>query len=162
MIAIPINERELHAIVLLHIALSEENSELRDAAIRCFRHEIIATTIALLLKECGPDWPAEPENTDLVKWIAATTAERQEAGHAVEAIRMRCRANNQRKLHVAELIGKSVIESISSGRFAGVQSPKGILAQVADKAKEASFSGAGDKDTLRKVWNPIEASFTWA
>jgi hypothetical protein len=152
MLEITINEREFHSIVLLRVALSEENNQLRDTAIRHLRHEIVATNITLLSKECGPDWPDEPENADLVRWIAATSAERQEASHAVEEVMVRYGSKNERKLNVAEHIGKCIVETINSEKFEGVQTSNGILAQVADEAREADVVGARDKDTLRKLW----------
>lgn len=147
-----INQRELCSIELIRTGLSEDTLSLRKRAITLVKHDIIGTQIALLDEKCGPGWPSEAENAELVRWIAKTTAERQEAVHAFSEISQRYEKTTERKLNVAEHIGKLILHSIQDGKFQGVHTPGGILEQVRDVATKEKIRGAIDKDVVRKLW----------
>lgn len=153
MLTIHINQSELLSIELIRLALSEETQEAREKAIKVVKHDILAMRLALLDDRYGPDWTLEPENSDLVRWVAASAAERHEAVHEFSEVKTRYEAKHERKLNIAEHIGKLIWHTIQDGNFEGVQTPNGILQQVQDEGREADIRGAKDKDVIRKAWN---------
>ncbi len=152
MLEVTINEPELHGIEQIRMGLSEREADVRETAILNIKHDIMGVRIALLKDRYGPDWTSEPANADLSKWITDTGEERQEAMVSMMDTSKRYEANNEFRLNVAERIGKCIVASIDAGKFEGVQSLTGILAQVRDEAKKAKIRGAVDKDVLRRIW----------
>uniref|UniRef100_UPI00248FA41A hypothetical protein n=1 Tax=Litoreibacter halocynthiae TaxID=1242689 RepID=UPI00248FA41A len=153
MITIPIDQSELLSIELIRMALSEESQDARVKAVKAVKHDIVATRVALLTDRYGPDWTHEPENADLVRWIADSAAERHEAVHEFSEVKTRYEAKHEKKLNVAEHTGKLIWHSIQDGKFEGVQTPNGILQQVQDAGREENIRGAKDKDVIRKNWS---------
>ena len=95
---------------------------------------------------------SDPKNAEFVQWIAKTSSERHEASYEFSQTARRYEERNERKLNVAEHIGKLVWLSIQDKKFEGVQTDEGILKQVRDVALENKVSGAKDLDVLRKTW----------
>ena len=85
--------------------------------------------------------------------MAETAGERHEAAFELSQTFNRYEDRNERKLNVAEQIGKLVWLSIQDKKFEGVQTNNGLLKQVQDDARKHDVSGAKDKDTVRKIWN---------
>lgn len=148
-----INEPELFYIELFRVALSETTDQQRQKAIMNAKHEVIAKRLELLIEEGGGNWIKDPVNAKLVQWITKTSPKRQEAAIEFAETGRRYEDKSERKLNVAEHIGRLIWHSIQDGNFEGVQTDTGILQQVRDEAKEYSISGARDKDTLRGIWN---------
>ena len=152
MLTVCINEPELWTIDLIRVSLSETTSELREKAIINAKHEVLAFRLEALRKSMGTDWMSEPRNADFVQWIAKTSVERQEASYEFSQTARRFEERNERKLNVAEHIGKLIWLSIQDRKFEGVQTEEGILKQVRDVALEYKVSGAKDLDVLRAIW----------
>jgi fructose-specific component phosphotransferase system IIB-like protein len=152
MLSVPINEPELRSIDYIRIALSEPTPELREKAIANAKHELVALRLEALSHKLGSKWMSDPQNAEFVQWIARTSSERHEASYAFSQTARQYEERNERKLNVAEHIGKLIWLSIQDNRFEGVQTPEGILKRVSDQAQEYNVSGARDLDTLRGIW----------
>lgn len=152
MLAISINEPELLSIELIRLALSETTGELREKAILNAKHEVVAFRLQAITDKLGVGWMSEPQNAKFVQWIAQSSGERHEASYEFSQTYRSYEAHNERKLNVAEHIGKLIWSSIQDGRFAGLHTRDGILQQVRSKALELKIDGARDKDTLRTIW----------
>ena len=153
MLSVAINEPELRSIEYIRIALSEPTPELRAKAIANAKYEVVAFRLEALSDKLGPEWMSDPENSEFVQWIAKSSSERHEASYEFLQTSRQYEERNERKLNVAEHIGKLIWLSIQDNRFEGVQTPEGILKQVSDQAQEYKVSGARDLDTLRGIWN---------
>lgn len=153
MLNVPINEPELRSIEYIRIALSEPTPELREKAIANAKHELVALRLETLSGKLGSKWTSDPRNVEFVLWIARTSSERHEASYEFLQTGRQYEERNERKLNVAEQIGKLIWLSIQDNRFEGVQTPEGILKQVSDQAQEYKVSGARDLDILRRIWN---------
>lgn len=147
-----INQRELQSIHYIRVALSEGTAELREKAVTNAKHEIVAFELAALSERYGKAWTSDPENETLVKWVAQTSAERHEAIYEFSQTGRRYEETNERRLNVAEHIGKQVWLTILENRFEGVQTEDGLLKRVSDQARDLKIRGAQDKDTLREIW----------
>ncbi len=152
MLRVSINEPELLSIDLIRLALSETTVEQRTKAICNAKHEVVALRLQTLGEKLGSSWTAEPQNAAFVQWIAQTMGERHEASYEFSETQRRYEERNERKLNVAEHIGKLIWHSIQDKRLNGVQTTNGILAQVSDQARKNNVSGAKDVDTLRTIW----------
>ena len=149
---VSINEPELFFLELFRIALSAEALEERLAAIRSVRHEVIAARLQSLSEGNPPGWQNDPANRELVEWVAKTAGEREDGIYEFSRISRRYEDRTERRLNVAEHIGKLIGLSIEDGRFEGVQTPSGILYQVTEVGKAHNIRGAKDKDVVRKSW----------
>jgi hypothetical protein len=152
MLTITIKEPELNFVELIRLALSEETQEQRERAIKHVKHEAVAARLDLLAAEGGSSWASDPENANFVQWTIRTAAERREAAYEFSRTARRYEERNERRLNIAEHVGKLVWLSILEEKFEGVQTEIGILRQVSDDARIHKVSGAKDIDTLRKVW----------
>ena len=153
MCKISINEPELQYIELFRVALSEGTDELRQQAILNVKYEVLAKRLEVLGTVNGQHWTEDPLNAELTQWMSKTLPEIQAAAIDFVETGRRYKQRNERKLNVAEHIGRLIWHSIQDGKLEGVQTVTGILAQVRDKARECGINGAKDKDTLRKIWN---------
>lgn len=153
MLTVSVNGFELNYIALFRFALSEESVEQRKRAIVNVKLDAEGRRIELLRKDFGDEWSSEPENAELVSWIIRSSSERHEALYELQQTARRYEDKNERKLNIAEEIGKRIWDSAQAKEFRGVQAAGGILDQVRHTAKEAGISGGRDKDTLRKIWN---------
>lgn len=149
---IAINEAELHAIELIRVALSEEDNELRERAIQHVKHHVVAKGLEVLLQKHGTDWVSDPDNAEFVKWALDSEAERLTAAYEFSQIGQRYETRKERKLNIAEHIGKLIWISIQDKKFEGVSSKYGLLSKVEHVAKRHKISGARDAETLRKIW----------
>lgn len=147
-----LNEPERCYLGLFRMALSEPSLGECLSAINAVRHDVINGRLELLPDQSGVSWVDEPENARLALWVAKTSVARHEAVRRLADIQRRYSPDNERKLNVAEHIGKLVYLSIQDQKYQGLQVRGGILEQVSDVAKENGISGARDKDTLRKIW----------
>ncbi|WP_114286465.1 hypothetical protein [Candidatus Halocynthiibacter alkanivorans] len=143
-------------IDLIRVALSEEDNTQRLQAIKNVKHDVVASRLELLLDEGDGDWMSAPKNTEFVAGMAKSAPARHEAIYEFMQTARRYEGENghgnERKLNIAEHIGKSVWLSIREGKLQGVQVVGGILQQVSDAAREFGISGARDKDALRNIW----------
>lgn len=153
MLTVSINQAELLSIEYIRIALSEPTSDLRERAIANAKQDVMAFTIETLNDQVGTDWMSDPQHAELAQWIAKGSSERHQASYEYSQTIRRYEEGNERKLNVAEHIGKLIWHSIQDNKFKGLQTPGGILEQVRDEAKKYKISGARDKDTLRGIWN---------
>lgn len=153
MLRVAINEPELRSIEYFRIALSEPTPELREKAITNAKLELMALRLQALTDNLGTHWMSDPRDADFVQWIAKSSSERHEASYEFLQTARQYEERNERKLNVAEHIGKLIWLSIQDDRFEGVQTSEGLLKQVGDQAQEYKISGARDSDTLRKIWN---------
>jgi hypothetical protein len=153
MLTVTINKPELLSIEFIRMALSEATAELRERAIANAKQEVLALQIETLNDHVGTDWMTDPRHAELGQWIATSSSERHQASYEYSQTAGRYEAGNERKLNVAEHIGKLIWHSIQDSKFKGLQTPGGILEQVRDEAKKYKISGARDKDTLREIWN---------
>lgn len=149
---VAVNEIELLYIGLFRVALSVPTHEERLAAIRCVRHEVIASRLHEINKKPGPDWVHDENNRELVAWVAATAGEREDAIYQFSRVCQAYDDRYERRLNVAEQVGKMICLSIHDGKFEGVQTPGGILHQVSKQGREHGITGARDKDVVRKAW----------
>lgn len=149
---VSINEQELFFLELFRIALSAETHEERLEAIRHAKHKVISARLQNLAENPGPGWILDPENKDLVEWAAMTAPERDEAIYEFSRVSRDYEDRNERRLNVAEHVGKMIGLSIEDGKFEGVQTDSGILYQLTEVSKEHNIRGAKDKDTVRKSW----------
>lgn len=152
MLTVSINEPELLSIDLLRIALSETTAELREKVMANAKHEVVALRLESLSHSLGTNWMSDPKHAEFVQWIAKTSSERHEASYEFSQTARRFEDRTERKLNVAEQIGKLIWPSIQDGKFEGVQTDEGILKQVRDVALENEVSGAKDLDVLRAIW----------
>jgi hypothetical protein len=143
---IPLNEPECECLGLVRMALSEETEDDRLRAIEVIRREVVS----LGLQNFPVGGSSHP---DFVQWVAHTAQGRYDAAHEFGAIARRYESKNERKLNVAEYIGKCVWDSIQAENFQGVQVKGGLLEQTRDYAKQNGVGGARDLDVLRKIWS---------
>ena len=153
MLTVSINQAEMLSIEYVRIALSEPTADLRERAIANAKQDVMAITIETLNGRVGTDWMSDPQHAELAKWIATSSSERHQASYEYSQTIRRYEDGNERKLNVAEHIGKLIWHSIQDGKFKGLQTPGGILEQVRDETKKHKISGARDKDILREIWN---------
>lgn len=153
MIEVTLNEFDLMFIELVRVGLSEKTMGLRERAIKNVKHDVVADRIDKLMRKLGPKWRSDPANSEFLQWVALTAAQRTEAAFEFSGTGKRYEAKNERKLNIAEHIGRVIYLSIKDEKFEGVQSRGGILEQVRDVAKVEKISGARDKDVIREVWN---------
>lgn len=153
MLIVSINEAELLSIGYIRVALSEATAELRGKAIANVKQDVEALLIETLNGRVGTDWMSHPQHAEFVQRIATTSTERHEASYNFLQTARRYDEGNERKLNVAEHIGKLIWQSVQDNKFTGLHTPGGILEQVRDEAKKDNVSGAKDKDTLREIWN---------
>ncbi|MES2432899.1 MAG: hypothetical protein V4586_03640 [Pseudomonadota bacterium] len=149
---VSINEPELASIEYIRIALSEPTPELREKALAYAKHEVVALRLEGLMGNLGTGWMSDPQNAEFVLWIAKSSSERHEASYEFLRTARRYEDLNERKLNVAEHIGKLIWHSIQDKKFRGLHTPGGILEQVRDEAQKHKISGARDVDTLRDIW----------
>lgn len=147
-----LNEPERCHLGLFRMALSEPSLVERLSAITAVRHDVINGRLELLPDEPEVSWVDEPENARLAFWVAKTSVARHEAVHILADIQQRYSPKNERKLNVAEQIGKLVYLSIQDQKYQGLQVRGGILEQVSEVANKNGIHGAKDKDTLRNIW----------
>lgn len=148
-----LNEPEIRYAELFRFALSEPDNKARLAAIRQVRFEVVGIRLGQLKVDFDEHWPEDPRNRALVNWSLTSEAERQEASFAFSELGKRYEASLERKINIAEQIGRFIYLSIVDGKFEGVQNQTGILSQVGDQGRKDKVSGARDKDTLRKIWS---------
>lgn len=151
MIEIHLNEPELLSLELFRVALSEPTEEARLHAIEVMRHEVSGLSLEsfpIFKKGDGQ----QQNSPDFAHWVAETSADRREAAHQYADIVQRYQKKNERKLNVAEYIGKHVWQTIQEQGYQGVQVPGGILEEVRNVARELGVTGAKDEDTVRKIW----------
>jgi hypothetical protein len=151
-----IDGAELQYIELIRVALSEADNTQRLQAIKNVKHDVVARELELLMDEGDGDWMSAPNNTEFVVSIAKSAPARHEAIYDFSQVLHRYEGEtghgNERKLNIAEHIGKLAWLSIREGKLQGVQVVGGILQQVSDAAKEFGVSGVRDKDALRNIW----------
>lgn len=152
LLTVYINEPELEAIGLIRMALSEAKMDARMRAINNVKHEVVADRLDSLAGKNDANWASDLNNAEFTQWMIRTGAERRKASLEVSEVLKRYEQENQRRLNVAEHIGKLIWLSILEKKFEGVQTKIGILEQVRDDAKIHSVRGAKDVDTLRKTW----------
>jgi len=153
MLTVSINEPELEAIGLLRMALSETDMDARLLAINNVKHEVVAERLELLAHGNDASWAIDADNAAFAQWMIRTGAERRKASLEVSEVLKRYEEENQRRLNIAEHIGKLIWLSILDGKFEGVQTKIGILEQVRHDAKMHSVRGAQDVGTMRKIWS---------
>ncbi len=137
---------------LFRVALSPETHEERLAAIRHVKHDVIEGRLKNISKRHGSDWINEPENRPLAEWASKTSHDRHEAIYEFTRVSRQYEDRYERRLNVAEHVGKLVDNSIRDGKFEGVQTRNGILYQVTAAGREHKISGARDKDVVRESW----------
>ena len=148
---IHINEAELCCLGLFRMVLSESSQESRERAIEVMRHEVVSLGLENFPIRKGKTGSLA-NRPEFVQWVAETSRERYEAAHEYSEITRRYEDQNERRLNVAEQIGKMVWLSIQDGKYEGVQTDYGILYQVSEQARELKFRGAKSTDTLREIW----------
>lgn len=153
MLTIHINEPQLISIELVRLALSEDNHEQRLRAIKNVKHDVEASLLSQLFDAQAVESPKPKIDTKFMQWVADTAGERHEAAIELSQTFRRYEERNERKLNVAEQIGRRVWLSIQDKKFEGVQTHNGLLQQVQDQARKLNVSGAKDKDTVRRIWN---------
>jgi hypothetical protein len=140
-----LNEPEYKCLELFRMALSEKKGNDRLCAIEVMRREVVSLGLQ--------NFPVgKSSHPDFVEWVGRTAEGRYEAAHRFSEIAQRYEGRNQRKLNIAEDIGKRVWDSIQARRFLGVYVKGGLLDQVSDYAKQHSISGARDRAVLEKIW----------
>lgn len=154
---VAINEIELMFIDQFRVALSAPTHDERLAAIRCLRHEVIASRLLKINKKPGPDWIHHEDNRELVAWVAATAGQREDAIYEFGRVCHAYEEKYERRLNVAEQVGKMIYLSIVDGKFEGVQTRGGILYQVTVQGKKHGIAGARDKDVVRKDWGDYKS-----
>jgi hypothetical protein len=150
---ISLNEPELGYLNLFRAALSEENFELRERAIKNVKHDVVSDRLDRLFKEIGSQGLAAPENAEFMQWAAMSTSQRNEAAYAFSDTSRRYEDKNEQRLNVAEEIGFTIFSSIKDGKFKGVHTRGGIFEQMREQAELEEVRGAKDKDVLRQCWN---------
>lgn len=135
---------------LFRVALSEENTQLRERAIRNVRHDVVAGRLEQLFKDVETE---ETIDASFFRWVATTSVLRNEAAHEFAETNSRYQAKNEQRLNIAEEIGFVVFETIRVKKNSGVHTPGGIFEQVREKIqKVGGVHGAKDKDVLRMLW----------
>lgn len=153
---VPINEIELFFVQTFRVALSLPTYDERVSAIENVRHEVIAARLVEINKNPGAGWVKDKANRELVEWVAATEGERVDGMYELSRASHAYEQKNERRLNIAEEIGKVIVSSIGMGKFEGVQTPNGILYQVGEQCRKSKISGGRDKDTLRKIWRDYQ------
>lgn len=152
MISVPLNERELHAIDMVRMALSEETNDERLESIRVVKLDVASMRLEELNDTQYRGWQGDSRNTELIRWVTDTSSERHEAAIELAVLDQRFQRSNQRALNVAEEVGFFVRLSIRDGRYQGVQTKGGLIEQVTEIGRGANVRGAKDHDTVRKAW----------
>ncbi|MFT6676374.1 MAG: hypothetical protein ACJAVM_002577 [Sulfitobacter sp.] len=146
-----INEPESRCLELFRMALSESTHDARTAAITVMKHEVVS--LGLDSFPIGSGKTSGGKNSpEFVQWVAETSRDRYEAAHEFSAIARRYEARNERKLNIAEEVGKRVWDSIQAQEFKGLHVAGGILEKVRKIAKQEGIQGARDKDVLSRTW----------
>jgi hypothetical protein len=153
LLTININGPQLKSIELVRLALSEESHEQRLLAIKTVKHDVVASLLSQLFDAQAVEGRKPKIDKNFMQWVAETAGERHEAAFELSQIGKRYEDKNEKKLNVAEQIGKLVWLSIQDNKFEGVQTDNGLLHQVQVQARKFNISGARDKDTVRKIWN---------
>lgn len=147
---------QLQYLELIRVALSEGDHEQRMRAINNVKHEVRMNLLELLVAKGEANGISALSNAEFSQEMAKAAIEAQEATREFSQTERRYEGvngrGNERKLNVAEHIGKLVFLSIREGKFHGVHSEIGILEKVRHDAKLYKISGARDDDTLRKIW----------
>jgi len=150
---VSINEIELKFIERFRVALSAPTHTERLTAIRGAKYEVIAGRLHEFSRNPGVEWVKHEDNRELADWAAAFAGEKEDAVYEFQRVYEAYGQKNERRLNIAEQIGKMIYLSIVDGKFEGVQTETGILYQVSVQGRELGAPGARDKDTLRKIWN---------
>lgn len=153
MLEVHITEPELLCIEMIRVALSEENLTDRLRAIENVKYDVQVSAIERLFGFEKPVDTEDPRNFASLVYVAQTSGRRHDAAYELAQTAQRYEIKNERKLNVAEQIGKLVFLSISDRKFAGLHTEVGILQQVQNDARRYGISGAKDKDVLRKIWS---------
>ncbi|OUS37727.1 hypothetical protein A9Q94_04965 [Rhodobacterales bacterium 56_14_T64] len=148
---IHINEPELCCLGLFRVALSEDTHEARMRAIDVMRHEVVSLGLSNFPFGAGKT-KGKAKNDKFVRWVAETSVERYEAAHEYSEISKRYDGKNERKLNVAEYVGKLIWHSIQEQDFTGLYVAGGILERVRKIARDEGIHGARDKDVVSKTW----------
>jgi len=143
---LPISDPELNCLELFRLALSEDTNEARVSAIEVMRQEVVSLSLSNFPIGAGKNAP------EFVHWVAETSTARYEAAHEFSAIARRYETKNERRLNIAEHVGKLVWDSIQSQEFKGLHVAGGILEKVRTIAKQEGIQGARDKDVLSRTW----------
>ncbi|MFD2738039.1 hypothetical protein ACFSUD_00495 [Sulfitobacter aestuarii] len=156
MYKVAINGAEVHYLELFRIAVSESDHEKRMRSIHNVRHEVKMEWLKLQISDKETTGMSGSSNVELLRDMAELAMDAPEMiREFTQTVGRYEGANgrgNERKLNVAEHIGKQVLLSIREGTFHGVQSDFGILEQVRHDAKDLGITGARDVDTLREIW----------
>ena len=144
---------ELICIEMIRVALSEESMVDRTRAIENVKYDVQASLIEMLFGLVRHVDIEDPRYIDSLAHVARTSRRRHDAAYELAQTSQKYEAKNERKLNVAEQIGKLVCLSILDGKFAGLHTEVGILQQVQNDARRYDISGAKDKDVLRKIWS---------
>ncbi|WP_138165475.1 hypothetical protein [Parasedimentitalea maritima] len=120
-------------------------------AIAVMRHEVVSLGLESFSIGAGKSSGGKVR-PEFVQWVAETSKDRYEAAHGFSEIARRYEAKNERKLNVAEHVGKLVWHSIQEQEFKGLHVAGGILEKVRDVAKQEGIHGARDKDVVSKTW----------
>lgn len=147
-----INEPDLGHIELFRFALSEDDPELRQRAIRNAKHDVIAERLEFLFYSTTKQDVSGPDNTDFMHWVAISTTQRSEAAYEFSETSKRYENKNERKLNIAEELGFLIFNSIKDGKFRGMHTSGGIFEQIRAVAEEDGTHGAKDKNVLRELW----------
>ena len=149
---VSINELELLHIELFRMALSAETLKDRLEAIENVKHGVNAARLQVISETEGPDWIKDPANEELVAWVAGTAPARDAAIYEFSRLTRRYEETHERRLNVAEHVGKLIELSIAEGKFEGVQTRTGLLHQLTNDGRKYSIPGARDMDTVRSSW----------
>ena len=147
---------ERRSIEYFRFAESEATHEARLRALSMVRHDLTATRLDELFRSPEYQRGAGPEDYPFLKWAAETASQRHEAGIALMDLEEKFQAGQQRKLNVAEHVGRLVIQSINEKQFKGLHVRGGILETVRNEAKRAKIYGGKDLDTLRDTWRTFK------
>lgn len=154
---VAISQAEACYLELFRVALSEPDMRRRLEAISTIKLEVQSDLIALKLRSRSADRPWGREDQDILVAIAETESARLGAAREYGVLWQRYKGKNglgnERKLNIAEQIGKMVLLSIQEKTFIGLHTPGGILEQVREQGAEFEVRGAIDKDSSRETWS---------
>ncbi|WP_394152131.1 hypothetical protein [Loktanella salsilacus] len=153
MIEVAIYEPELLSVEMLRVALSEETLKERLRAIENVKYDVRASAVESLFSGDRHINLNDPRYSASLLHVAKTSSRSHDAGFEAAQTIQRYEKKNERKLNVAEQVGKLVVLSILDNKFAGLHTETGILQQVEIDARQHNISGAKDKDVLRKIWS---------
>lgn len=147
-----LNDSDLEAILLFRVAISEDTMEARTSAISGLREVLTSDLIEYLGERPSVLESATKQVKDLHRFVFETSKVRREGENRFKRAGLRYDAKNERRLNVAECIGRLVWDTIKAGEFRGLHTSGGILASTMQIGHDAGVSGAKDKDTVRKLW----------